>query len=118
MKTKLKQALARYFSSWWMPSLFVLSSLVCLILNEIKLHLPYVGIVLLLFVGVGFLGILISSLVQFAKKHPLRGAINLFALPVVGWIVFRGIGFLFVFSLFNDEPDDFGKNIVIPPAWQ
>lgn len=101
-----------------MPSLLVLGCLGLLFLNDLKLHLPFAELTLLLTIVVGLLSILIASIAQFTRKQPWHGAINLIALPVVGWIVFRGIGFLFVSALFNDEPDNFGKNIVIPAGME
>lgn len=36
------------------------------------------------------------------------------ALPAVGLLICKGLTFLFFSALFNDEPDAFGKDIVIP----
>jgi hypothetical protein len=110
----LKRLAKRYFFSAWLPSALALAVFGLLFVNELKLHIPFVGIVLLLALVAGIVGILVSGIVQLVKGRKLWGVINLFALPLIGLIVVWGMGFLMFAGLFNDEPDNFGKNIVIP----
>jgi hypothetical protein len=85
-----------------------------LFVNELKLHIPFIGFVLLLALVGSLIGVLVSGIVQLIKGRKLWGAINLLALPLIGLIVARGMGFLLFAGMFNDEPDNFGKDIVIP----
>ena len=85
-----------------------------LFVNELKLHIPFIGLALLLVLAGSLIGILVSGIVQLIKGRKLWGAINLIALPFVGLSVAWGMGFLLFAGMFNDEPDNFGKNIVIP----
>lgn len=98
----------------WLPSVFALLVLGLLFVNELKLHIPFIGLALLLtFVG-SLVGIFVSGIIQLVKGRKLWGAINLVALPIIGLIAVWGIGFIAFAGLFNDEPDNFGKDIVIP----
>lgn len=64
------------------------------------------------------LGNLIAAIAQFRKGYKVRGIISLMLLPVTALIVFYGIGFLVMNALFSEEPDNFGKDIVIPATMQ
>jgi hypothetical protein len=114
LKAAFNQFAKGYLFSAWMPSVFALSVFGLLFINELKLHIPYIGFALLFFLVVSLLGILVSGIVQLVRGRKLWGAINLAALPIIGLIVVYGIGFIAFAGLFNDEPDNFGKNIVIP----
>jgi hypothetical protein len=114
LKDAFSQLARRYFSSAWLPALIALVVFGLLFLNELKLHIPFLGWVLLLVLAASLLGILGSGIFQMIKGRKLWGAINLMALPLVGLVVLRGFGYLMFAEMFNEEPDNFGKNIVIP----
>jgi hypothetical protein len=114
LKAAFNQLAKKYFFSVWLPSVFALLVLGLLFVNELKLHIPFIGLALLLtFVG-SLVGIFVSGIIQLVKGRKLWGAINLVALPIIGLIAVWGIGFIAFAGLFNDEPDNFGKDIVIP----
>lgn len=107
-----------YFSSAWIPSALSLGIFGLLFLNELKLHFGWIGFALLLALVLSLLGVLASGIYQVFKGRKLWGAINLLAIPLIGWVMAMGIGFLFFSMLFNDKPDNFGKDIVIPADMQ
>ncbi|MEO7677292.1 MAG: hypothetical protein ABIV39_11070, partial [Verrucomicrobiota bacterium] len=114
MKAAFNQLAKIYFFSPWLPSVFALAVFGLLFVNELKLHIQFISLVLLLvFIG-SVLGVLAAGIVQLIKGRKLWGTINLMALPVIGLIAFLGIGFIALEGLFSDEPDNFGKNIIIP----
>lgn len=118
MKATFKQLAKNYLFSAWLPSALALVIFGLLFANELKVHTPFLGLALLLALLVSLLGILVSGIIQLIKGRKLWGAINLVALPLIGLLVAWGIGFLMFAELFNDEPDNFGKNIVIPADMQ
>lgn len=119
LKIVVKQLVRKYFFSAWLPSVVALVVFGFLFVNELILHVPFVSVGLLFALLGNFLGILVSGTVQLIKGRKLWGAINLVSIPLIGLLVARGIGYL-MFSgiMFNEEQDDFGKNIVIPADMQ
>lgn len=89
-----------------------------LMANELHLHIPYFGMALLGVLVIGLLGIVAAAIVQFTKGQTRRGVMSLIAFPVMGITVLRGVFYLVTMALFNEEPDNFGKNIIIPANMQ
>lgn len=112
------QLLQAYLSKWWIPPLVPLVSLGLLLLNELWLNVPFVGYVLLLMVAVGGVGALVASIVHFVRGDKRSGLFSLLSLPVLAFASFYAIGFILFYGLFNDGPDNFGKDIVIPPGME
>ncbi|MDB6018982.1 MAG: hypothetical protein JWR19_3471 [Pedosphaera sp.] len=114
MQATLNKLAKAYFFSAWLPSALALTIFGLFFANGQKVHIPFIDLALLLALAGSLLGILISGIVQFKKGRKLWGALNLLALPLIGLLVFWGLGFLLFDRLFSEEPDNFGKNIVIP----
>lgn len=114
LKVAFNQLAKTYFFSAWLPPAVALVVFGLLFVNELILHVPFVGLALLLALLGSFLGILVSGIFQLIKGRKLWGVINLVSIPLIGLLVAQGIGYLMFAEMFNEEPDDFGKNIVIP----
>jgi hypothetical protein len=110
----LKQLLKNYVFSAWLPSVLALVAFGLLFVNELKVHVPFIGLAFLFALLVSLIGILVSGIIQLFKGRKLWGVINLIAFLSIGMLVAWGMGVLLFAGMFNDEPDNFGKDIVIP----
>ena len=118
LKSYFNRLAKAYFLSRWRPSVWALAIFAVLFANEFKGHIRFVSFVFLLAFTASLLGILVSGIVQLVKGRKVSGLFNLFAFFAVGLAAFLGMGFLAVVELFDDQPDNFGKNIVIPANMQ
>ena len=64
--------------------------------------------------GAGLINIFVSGIAQCIHGRKLLGVANFLALPVVLLLIVGGMASLALNDLFSDEPDNFGKDIVIP----
>lgn len=103
-----------YFLNPWRPFALVVVISCLFFANEFRSNIPYIGLPLLLAMAASLLGMLGAALVQLVKGRKLWGAINLIALLLVGLLISRALAILIFSAMFNDEPDNFGKDIVIP----
>ena len=113
MKTKLKQIAARYFASWWMPVCMAIAVLIVLVAPGF-IHLKPVDYVVnsLIFMFIAsIIGILVASIVNFARKRWLFGILNLLFLPAI--IVVSAIAIMMT-SFMGPSEDGFAKNLTIP----
>jgi hypothetical protein len=71
--------------------------------------------VLIIVLGLSFLGVLSASLWNLARRRWAKGIANLVAVPVCGAATVVAFGSLMLASMFGPSEDGFGKDIVIPP---
>lgn len=103
-----------YFLNPWRPFVLVVVISGLFFANEFKGNLPYIGPPLLLAMTSSLLGLLGAAFFQLIKGRKLWGAINLMAFLLVALLIFKALAFLVFSAMFSNEPDNFGKDIVIP----
>jgi hypothetical protein len=107
-----------YLLSWWLPSVLVLAALGGVVLNELVLALPRLTALFIFFVLLNFAGTIAAAIVQAATGRKRRAAVSVLAFLATGWIAAQLMIFVIFRGLFDDQPDPFGKNIVIPPGME
>jgi len=112
----IKQILVKYFNSWWIPALVYLcvfaGFLTTAVFETRSLRIPID--VLLLGVGIAFLGLLVACIWNLAKKRWRVGIINLLFILGCLAVSFVGIGYVFVMSMFGPSEDGFADHLTIP----
>src|SRR5881394_1221755 len=107
-----------YLLSGWLPSALALAALGGVVLNELVLALPRLTALFIFFVLLNFAGTIAAAIVQAATGRKRRAALSVLAFLATGWIAAQLMIFVIFRGLFDDRPDPFGKNIVIPPGME
>jgi hypothetical protein len=96
MNSRSEQILTLYFNSWWLPTVFFLAYLAFLtILTTSQWDIQgAIGILLLLCLGIAYLGILSASVCNFIKKRWAKAVVNLVMLPVCALVFYYACLFL------------------------
>jgi hypothetical protein len=117
----IKTAVARYFSSYWLPGTVYLLLLAGFVITSFVAgsSLPWkslamASMVLFAFAAVALLGILAAAIWNFIQKRPIQGVVNL----VAGVACIAATGFalslLFLATAFGPSADGFADNLKIP----
>jgi len=112
------KAIKVYLASAWLPASVALSALGLLLIGLAVM--PRASVVaFFILMGLSLLGLMVAVILQLWKRRWVSGLVNLFLLAVLVAVI--GIGFLAaaaVDSMFSEEPDNFGKGIVIPASME
>lgn len=103
-----------YFASPWRPPALALVLGGLLALADWKLDSPLLSLGLLFALAGSLLGVFVAGIYQLTQRRWLSGLGNLAALPLIGLLLLRTLFLLMFTALFDDGPDDFGKDIIIP----
>jgi hypothetical protein len=100
--------------SAWLPSVLALFFLGVFYLSELKLRIGSVAAVSFCALLISLAGVFVSAVVLFVKRRLAKGLINLCAFAVISFQFVGILGAVMFDALFDDRPDNFGKDIVIP----
>jgi hypothetical protein len=114
LKAALKKIAAGYFLSVWLPATLGLLFLIIFYVSELKVHIGPVASISFYALLLSLAGVFVSAIAQFVKRRVGKGLINMGAFAVIGFLFVGTLGAAMFNSLFDDEPDNFGKDIVIP----
>lgn len=112
----MNKILTRYVTSWWAPALVYICLLACLTITGLLRGKAWstAANVLFCLAGFAFLGTIIVSIWNLARKRWKLGVINLFLVFGCGVATVFAFGFLFASSMFGPSEDGFADNLKIP----
>jgi hypothetical protein len=114
LKAVFKLIGKKYFLSAWLPSALAVLFFAVFYFSQLNLKIDSLGWPSFYAVILSLGGLFVSAIVQFVKGRKLYGAANLVSLTVIAFLFVGSIGALMFENMFSDEPDNFGKDIVIP----
>jgi hypothetical protein len=111
---KIRNVGKRYASNWWLPPLTALTLLTAVIGSDHYLNSALISLSLLAAFLASLLGMLAVIVYQAAKRRWLLAAVTCLSGFVILYATASAVTLMFLHAAFNDQPDDFGKDIVIP----
>ncbi len=116
MKLRIRQILALYFASGWVPAIVCLSIIGSLCLVELIPWLPAIlSNALFPCFLVSLAGIILAAIWNLLQKRWAKGLLNVAMVPVCGTVAFFSFAFfMFAAMTFGPDEDHFADNLTIP----